>query len=95
MKFRKRPLKKIQKPRVSKYIHLLPELEFMPPLSHWPNRHKIYRPDDSDVLRFMVEGFQVTLDEAEKIFDGARKNGTIRFCKHLGLWCGRKGGRPC
>lgn len=94
-RFKKKVQKpRVQKPRVSKHLHLWPELEHMPPLAHWPNHDQIYRTDDSEVLRFLVEGFQVTFDEAKKIFDGARKNGTIRFCKHSGLWCGRKGGRP-
>jgi hypothetical protein len=94
MKFRKRPLKKIQKPRVSKYIHLWPELEFMPNLDHWPNRPDIYQPECSEVLRFLIESFETTLEDADRIFHAAATKGVIKFNPETRLWCGRKGGRP-
>lgn len=90
----KRSGKKIRTPRASKHIHLWPELELMPPLDHWPDRPGPYRPETSEVLRFLVEGFGMTLDEAEKVFGSARKRGSIRFNRNTGLWYGRKGGQP-
>lgn len=90
----KRSGKKVRTPRASKHIHLWPELELMPPLDHWPDRPAPYRPEASQVLRFLVEGFGMTLDEAEKVFGSARKRGSIRFNRDTGLWYGRKGGQP-
>lgn len=94
MNLRKKPLKKIKKPRISKYVHLWPELEFMPPLDHWPNRPEIYQPECSEVLRFLAESFDATLDESDKIFHAAVSKGVIKFSPATRLWCGRKGGRP-
>ena len=94
MNLRKRPLKKIQKPRVSKYIHLWPELEFMPDLDHWPNRPDIYQQKCSQVLRFLIESFGATLDEADRIFHAASAKGVIKFNPATRLWQGRKGGQP-
>ena len=90
----KRSGKKVRTPRASKHIHLWPELELMPPLDHWPDRPGPYHPETSEVLRFLVEGFGMTLDEAEKVFGSARKRGSIRFNRNTGLWYGRKGGQP-
>ena len=60
--------KKIQKiPRTSKHMHLWPELEFMPPLDHWPNRPELYRPENSQVLGYICESFGMSLDDAEKV----------------------------
>ena len=94
MNLRKKARKKIQKPRVSKYIHLWPELEFMPNLDHWPNRPDHYRPEDSEVLRFMVESFGTTLAEADRIFHAAASKGVIKFNPITRLWHGRKGDQP-
>jgi len=87
--------KKIRKiPRTSKHMHLWPELEFMPPLDHWPNRPGIYRPENSQVLGYIRESFGMSLDDAEKVFGSARKRGTLRYDLKTGLWVGRKGGQP-
>ncbi len=88
-------LKKIRKiPRTSKHMHLWPELEFMPPLDHWPNRPEIYRAENSQVLAYICESFGMSLDEAEKVFGSARKRGTLCYDLKTGLWAGRKGGQP-
>ena len=94
MTFPKRSRKKVKIPRTSKHLHLWPELELMPALDHWPNRPGPYRPQASQVLRFLVDGFGMTFDEAEKLFGCARKRGTIRFNRESGLWSGVKGGKP-
>ena len=94
MNLRKKARKKNQKPRVSKYIHLWPELEFMPSLDHWPNRPDHYRPEDSEVLRFLIENFGTTLDDADKIFHAAASKGVIEFNPITRLWHGRKGDQP-
>ena len=79
--------------RTSKYMHLWPELEFMPPLDHWPHRPELYRPENSQVLGYIGESFGMSLDEAEKVFDCARKRGSLRYDDKTGLWVGRKGGQ--
>jgi hypothetical protein len=94
MNLRKKARKKIQKPRVSKYIHLWPELEFMPGLDHWPKRPDIYQPEDSEVLRFLVAGFGTTMEDADRIFHAAASKGVIKFNTTTRLWHGRKGGLP-
>ena len=87
--------KKIRRiPRTSKHMHLWPELEFMPPLDHWPNRPDLYHPQNSQVLGYICESFGMSLDDAEKVFGSARKRGTLRYDNKTGLWVGRKGGQP-
>lgn len=90
---RSRSKKSHKIPRTSKYMHLWPELEFMPPLDHWPHRPELYRPENSQVLGYIGESFGMSLDEAEKVFDGARKRGSLRYDDKTGLWVGRKGGQ--
>lgn len=94
MNLRRKARKKIQKPRVSKYIHLWPELEFMPCLDHWPNRPDPYRPVDSEVFRFFIESFGTSIEEADRIFHAAASKGVIQFNPVTKLWRGRKGDRP-
>ena len=87
--------KKIRKiPQTSKHMHLWPELDFMPPLDHWPNRPDHYHPQNSQVLGYIGESFGMSLDESEKVFDCARKRGSLRYDDKTGLWVGRKGGQP-
>lgn len=83
-----------QATRTSAYMHLWPELEFMPALDHWPDRSKPYDPEHSQVLAFIVEGYDCDLLEADKIFQSARSKGVVRFDSVAKLWCGVKGGRP-
>lgn len=80
-------------PRTSKHMHLWPELDFMPPLDHWPNRPELYRPENSQVLGYIGESFGMSLDDAEKVFGCARKRGTLCYDHKTGLWAGRKGGQ--
>ncbi len=80
--------------RTSPYMHLWPELEFMPRLDHWPDRSKPFDPGPSQVLAFIVEGYGCDLPEADKIFQSARSKGVVRFDSVTKHWHGRKGGRP-
>jgi hypothetical protein len=93
MNLRRKARKKIQKPRVSKYTHLWPELEFMPCLDHWPNRPDLYRPENSEVLRYLVESFGTTIEDADRIFHSAASKGVIKFNPVTNLWHGKKGGQ--
>jgi hypothetical protein len=90
---RSRSKKSHRIPRTSKYMHLWPELEFMPPLDHWPHRPELYRPENSQVLGYIGESFGMSLDDAEKVFDCARKRRSLRYDDKTGLWVGRKGGQ--
>ncbi|MEI7912947.1 MAG: hypothetical protein WCK77_25275 [Verrucomicrobiota bacterium] len=65
----------------------------MPSLDHWPLRPDHYRPEDSQVLRFLVENFDTTLEDADKIFHAAASKGVVTFNPTTRLWCGTKGGR--
>lgn len=85
---RKRPATQ----RGSKHMHLWPELEYMPPLDHWPNRPGPYRPEDSQVLQYLADGFGMSPADAENLFGSARKKGVLRYDPASGLWAGRKGG---
>lgn len=76
----------------SAYMHLWPELEVMPMLDHWPNRPGPYRPESSEVLRFLADSYRCDLEEAARIFQSARSAGVVRFDKRTRKWVGRKGG---
>ena len=80
--------------RTSPYEHLWPEMGFMPELDHWPDRPSPFKPERSQVLAYIVEGYGCDLREAECIFRAARHAGVIRFHPPTRTWCGRKGGQP-
>lgn len=73
----------------SPYAHLWPDLAYMPPLCHKPDRSKPYAPERSEVLAWLAEGFRCDLDEADRIFRSACKQGVILFDPESGLWKGR------
>jgi hypothetical protein len=83
-----------KKPRTSRYGHLWPELAHMPILDHWPERPAPFKPEHSQVLAFIVDGYGCDLPEAGRIFQAARDAGVIRFNPDARQWRGRKGGRP-
>ena len=81
-------------PRTSTYAHLWPELAHMPSLDHWPDRPASFKPERSQVLAYLVDGYGCDLREAGRIFHSARDAGVIRFNSNTGQWCGTKGGQP-
>ncbi len=83
-----------KKTRTSRYEHLWPELAHMPWLDHWPDRPATFKPERSQVLAFIVDGYGCDLREAGRIFQAARDAGVIRFNPEIRQWCGRKGGQP-
>jgi hypothetical protein len=80
--------------RTSRYMHLWPELEFMPTLDHWPDRPVSFEPERSEVLAYIARGYRCDLHEAERIFQAARHARVIRYNPKTRLWSGRKGGLP-
>jgi hypothetical protein len=78
----------------SPFMHLWPELAYMPPLNHWPDRPGPFAPDRSEILAYIVEGFSCDIPMAEKIFQSARSKGVIRYNPETRRWCGCKGGQP-
>ena len=91
---RKTGKKPRKKTRTSRYAHLWPELAHMPRLDHWPDRPAPFKPERSQVIAFIVDGYGCDLREAERIFQAARDAGVIRFNPDARQWCGMKGGQP-
>jgi hypothetical protein len=85
---RPRPIKE------SPYMHLWPELAYMPRLNHWPDRPKPYLAERSEVLNWIARGYRCDLIESNKIFQSARSKGVVRYIPETRQWCGQKGGRP-
>lgn len=91
MNHRKR--KRFSPAKESPFRHLWPELAFMPPLNHWPDRPNTYTPERSEVLIWLAEGYRCDLIEADKIFQSARGKGVVRYNPETRLWFGTKGGK--
>lgn len=77
----------------SRYVHLWPELAFMPMLDHWPDRPAPFDPDRSEVLGYIARTCDCDQAEAERIFRSAKYGKVIRFNPATKLWCGTKGGQ--
>ncbi len=91
----KKPRKRTRpKIRTSAYSHLWPELAYMPPLDHWPNRPALFDPERSQILGYLVAGYGCDIREAERIFQSARHAGVIRYNPKSRRWQGEKGGEP-
>ncbi len=73
-------------------MHLWPELAFMPPLSHWPDRPQPYLAEHSEVLKWLAKEYHCDLHVADRIFQSARNKGVIGYDSITHLWCGQKGG---
>ena len=82
-----------RKPRESTFAHLWPELTRMPRLNHWPDRPSPFRPENSQVLAFIADGYGCDLQVAGRIFQSARDAGVIRFHPDTRQWQGTKGGQ--
>ena len=78
----------------SPFMHLWPELAFMPPLNHWTDRSQPFSPEQSGVLHWLTQAFCCDIQTADKIFQSARSKGILRFNPVTKLWCGVKGGQP-
>ncbi len=75
----------------SPFMHLWPELAYMPRLNHWPDRTGPYIDiERSEVLNWLVQEYRCDLIEADKIFHSARSKGVIRYNPETRQWCGNE-----
>ena len=89
-----RKRRKARPVKESPFMHLWPELAFMPPLNHWPDRPEPYLAEHSEVLNWLAQGYHCDLVVADKIFQSARSKRVIGYDPITRLWRGTKGGKP-